>query len=41
LMGTGRCMMKRCTAHSKILVNRNVSGRVSHSSQLTLWMWAT
>src|ERR1700746_228803 len=37
----GRCMMNLCTAHSKIFVNKKVSGSVSHSSQVTLWMCAT
>ena len=32
-MLTGRCMTYLCTAHSNRLVNRKVSGTVSHSSQ--------
>jgi len=34
-------MMNLCTAHSKIFVNKKVSGSVNHSSHVTLWMCAT
>ena len=32
----GRCMTYLCTAHSNKLVNRKVTGTVSHSSGVTL-----